>query len=99
MWNIFVDDLAQKNGYSAEEHEKLRGLVRDKWSLERLNGRQIRNAMRTALVVAEERKRSVVGDEEVGVVLKIGREFEGYMKTIGKAQKEGIEGFEEIAHP
>ena len=97
-WNIFVDDLAAKNGFSGEEHDKLRGLVREKWSKQRLNGRQIWNAMSTALVVAEQ-KGCMMGDEEVGMVLRIGREFEGYMSAAGKGPKEGLEGFEEVIRP
>ena len=99
VWDIFVGELAAKKGYTAEKHDELRGLIRSKWSKEQLNGRQIRNAVRTALVVAEEKGRKVVGDEEVGVVLRIGREFEGYMSVMGKGSKEGIEGFEEVWKP
>ena len=98
MWNLFEDDLAAKKSYSAEVHDHLRDLVRDNWSRERLNGRQIRNAMRTALVVAEQ-KGCVLGDDDIGVVLRIGREFDGYLKDIGRAQKEGVEEFEEVARP
>ena len=87
--------------------------MREDWSRERLNGRQIRNSMRTALVVAEQRGRKVVGAEEVGCVLKIGREFEGYLVgshnavngggggRVGKGWKreEQFEGFEEVVRP
>jgi hypothetical protein len=80
--------------------------VRDSWSREELNGRQIRNAVRTALVVAE-RKGCVVGELEFEQVLRIGRDFEGYMGFLrgeggekrrgGRGERlEGLEGFMEV---
>lgn len=94
VWDIFVDDLADKGAISGERRQELQQLVRAKWSKERLNGRQIRNAIRTALVVAE-KKGVMLGAGEVAVVLRIGKEFEGYMGQ-GKGVMGGLEGFEEV---
>jgi len=65
--------LAAKNSITNAHRTVLLELVREKWSKQKLNGRQIRNAVRTALVVAE-RKGKPMGEEEVGVVLRTGRE-------------------------
>ena len=77
-------------------------LVEQNWSKDKLNGRQIRNAVRTALVVAQ-RKGVIVGEGEFETVLKIGREFEGYMSGLvsGKAgvERGALEGFMEIERP
>ena len=97
VWDIFLDDLATKSAIDADKHKQLKGLVREKWSKERLNGRQIRNAMRTALVVAE-KNGTVIGEGEVGIVLRIGREFEGYLGH-NKGVQGGLEGFEEVVEP
>ena len=97
VWNIFIDDLLTRATITPAHHSHLKQLVRTQWSKERLNGRQIRNAMKTALVVAEE-KETVVGADEVGVVLKIGREFEGFLGA-GKGVQAGLEGFEEVVEP
>ena len=97
VWDIFVDDLAAKAAITPERHTLLKQLVRERWSKQRLNGRQIRNAMRTALVLAE-KKGATLGADEIAVVLKIGREFEGYLGQ-GKGVMGGLEGFEEVVEP
>lgn len=53
--------------------------------------------MRTALVLAE-KKGTALGADEIAVVLKIGREFEGYLGQ-GKGVMGGLEGFKEVAEP
>ena len=78
VWAIFLQDLAAKGAISDTRLKTLTRAVDDKWSKEKLNGRQIRNAVRTALVVAE-KKGEMVGEKEFETVLKIGREFEGYV--------------------
>ena len=94
VWDIFVDDLEAKWAITPKRRGELLQLVRARWSKERLNGRQIRNAIRTALVVAE-KKGVMLGPEEVAVVLRIGKEFEGYLGK-GKGVMGGLEGFEEV---
>ena len=99
VWAIFIEDLRAKKTINEKQCESLLGLVNEKWSKERLNGRQIRNAVRTALVVAE-KKGSVVGQREFETVLRISREFEGYMGMLGKGEASvGLEGFQEVEKP
>ena len=100
VWNIFLQDLQSKSAISDTQYELLTKLVKEKWSKERLNGRQIRNAVRTALVMAE-KKGEMVGEREFETVLRIGREFEGYMGSLGKregmgVEKGALEGFMEV---
>ncbi len=78
-------------------------LVKEKWSKDKLNGRQIRNAVRTALVVAQ-KSGVMVGEAEFETVLRISREFEGYMGGLTQTQRGGVErgqleGFMEIEKP
>ncbi len=78
-------------------------LVKEKWSKDKLNGRQIRNAVRTALVVAQ-KSGVMVGEAEFETVLRISSEFEGYMAGLTQTQRGGVErgqleGFMEIEKP
>ena len=110
IWKIFLADLHAKNHLTTPQHTSLLQHVEDSWSKDELNGRQIRNAVRTALVVAE-RKGCVVGEGEFERVLRIGREFEGYMGVLrgegerakgrveGGGRLGGLEGFEEVVGP
>lgn len=94
VWAIFLQDLATKGAITDAQYNTLTAMVTQEWSKEKLNGRQIRNAVRTALVLAE-KKGKMVGKEEFETVLKIGREFEGYMGMLGKGEV-GLEGFQEV---
>ncbi|KAK3174390.1 hypothetical protein OEA41_001635 [Lepraria neglecta] len=100
VWSIFLQDLTTKGAISEARYDVLMQLVHDKWSKEKLNGRQIRNAVRTALVVAEKRG-EMVGEKEFETVLRIGREFEGYMGSLGGkgVEKGALEGFMEVERP
>ncbi|KAL8796093.1 MAG: hypothetical protein Q9195_001425 [Heterodermia aff. obscurata] len=106
VWSIFLDDLASKSLLTTPQHAALTALVQDQWSKEKLNGRQIRNAVRTAMLVAE-KKKEVPSKGHFETVLKIGRDFERYMSALQKAEGEtvaeikgerlaGVEGFEEV---
>ena len=96
VWAIFLQDLARKGAITHTVHDTLMEKVSKKWSKEKLNGRQIRNTVRTALVVAE-KKGAMVGEKEFETVLKIGREFENYMGMLGKGEvNAGLEGFQEV---
>jgi AAA+ superfamily predicted ATPase len=96
VWAIFLQDLAAKGAITDSQHQALTKRVGEKWSKEKLNGRQIRNTVRTALVLAE-KKGAVVGEKDFETVLKIGREFEGYMGMLGKGESNaGLEGFQEV---
>ena len=96
VWTIFLQDLAAKGAITDVHYNALIGKVNKNWSKEKLNGRQIRNTVRTALVVAE-KKGTMVGEKEFATVLKIGREFENYMGILGKGEvNAGLEGFQEV---
>lgn len=96
VWAIFLQDLAAKSVITDAHYNTLMRLVGEVWSKEKLNGRQIRNAVRTALVLAE-KKGEMVGEKDFETVLKIGRDFEGYMGTLGKGEvNAGLEGFQEV---
>ena len=96
VWTIFLQDLATKGAITDVHYQALIEKVNNNWSKEKLNGRQIRNTVRTALVVAE-KKGTMVGEKEFATVLKIGREFENYMGILGKGEvNAGLEGFQEV---
>ena len=96
VWTIFLQDLATKGAITDAHYQALIEKVNNNWSKEKLNGRQIRNTVRTALVVAE-KKGTMVGEKEFATVLKIGREFENYMGILGKGEvNAGLEGFQEV---
>jgi hypothetical protein len=99
VWGIFLQELQEKRAIPVDRYRDLTTLVREKWSKEKLNGRQIRNAVRTALVIAQ-KKGEMVGEKEFETVLRIGREFEGYMGGLGKGVEKGaLEGFMEVERP
>lgn len=81
VWSIFIQDLCNRSLITPAESDALEALVANKWSREPLNGRQIRNSIRTALLVAE-KKQETVGEKHFETVLKIGREFTGYMSAL-----------------
>lgn len=81
VWGIFLEDLARKTALSADQHSALVSLVCNKWSQDPLNGRQIRNAVRTAMLVAE-RKKEAPNEQHFETVLKIGRDFEQYLSAL-----------------
>ena len=106
VWSIFLDDMAYKSVIDTTQLNTLQTLVHDHWSKENLNGRQIRNAVRTAMLVAE-KKREVPGKGHFETVLKIGRDFERYMSALQMAEADalaerkgerlaGVEGFYEV---
>lgn len=108
VWEIFLDDLSSRAIVSPEQRIELQTLVRDKWSQEPLNGRQIRNAVRTAMLVAE-KKRETPSRQHFETVLKIARDFEQYMGALRPdpdlvAERKGerlagYEGFQEVERP
>ena len=106
VWSIFLDDMARKSVVDTTQLTALQTLVRDEWSKENLNGRQIRNAVRTAMLVAE-KKKEVPSKAHFETVLKIGRDFERYMSALQMAEADtlaekkgerlaGVEGFYEV---
>jgi len=101
VWAIFLHDLAHNNVISDPRCAELMRLVKEKWSKDKLNGRQIRNAVRTALVVAQ-KNGDMVGEKDFETVLRISREFEGYIGGLvqrGGVERGALEGFMEIEKP
>ena len=52
-----------------------------------LNGRQIRNTVRTALALAQLERQKVTA-EHLEQVVKIGREYAGYVKRLNRMENE-----------
>ena len=97
VWDIFINGLAAKSTIQPARQELLKQLVRDKWCKQPLNGRQIQNVMRMALVMAEN-KGCLIGEKEVDALLRIGREFEENVPQ-EKGNVGALEGFEEVDRP
>lgn len=83
VWAVFIKDLA----LSDSEKRALLEYVTKNFDGDRLNGRQIRNAVRTSLALAQLRKEKLNSDHLERVV-KIGREFAGYMEDLNKMNAE-----------
>lgn len=109
VWGLFLEDLSRKTALSTDQQSALQSLVRDKWSREPLNGRQIRNAVRTTMLVAD-RKNEAPNERHFETVLKIGRDFEQYLSALQMgdadyvAERKGdrlaaYERFQEVERP
>lgn len=109
MWSIFIHDLARQSRITGAQRDELDLLVANVWSREPLNGRQIRNSVRTAMLVAEKKKQTV-GQEHFETVLRIGKEFSSYMSALQKGEAEEVAeskgdrladlgGFQEVERP
>ncbi|ERF69933.1 hypothetical protein EPUS_05477 [Endocarpon pusillum Z07020] len=83
VWSIFIRemDLSDKDKAALMTH------VTDKFDNDRLNGRQIRNAMRIAIALANVKKEKLTPDH-LDRVIKIGREFSDYMEDLNKMSQE-----------
>ncbi|KAL8678206.1 MAG: hypothetical protein Q9186_005424 [Xanthomendoza sp. 1 TL-2023] len=89
VWTIFLHELAKSQKLTPTQLEDLQTQAVSNWSRQPLNGRQIRNSVRTALLVAE-KKKEVVGEKHFETVLRIGREFENYMSVLRKGDADVI---------
>ncbi|KAL8771618.1 MAG: hypothetical protein Q9209_003062 [Squamulea sp. 1 TL-2023] len=109
VWIIFLHELAKSQKLSADQLADLQSQAVSTWSRQSLNGRQIRNTVRTALLVAEKKKESV-GEKHFETVLRIGRDFENYMNVLRKGEADVIAevkgdrladlgGFQEVDKP
>ncbi|MCJ1264429.1 hypothetical protein MMC22_004300 [Lobaria immixta] len=109
VWSIFIHDLARQSRITGARRDELDRLVGDVWSCEPLNGRQIRNSVRTAMLVAEKKKQTV-GQEHFETVLRIGKEFSSYMSALQEGEAEEVAegkgdrladlgGFQEVERP
>ncbi|KAL8997627.1 MAG: hypothetical protein Q9169_003175 [Polycauliona sp. 2 TL-2023] len=109
VWTIFLQELTKSQKLSPSQLADLRSQAASTWSRQALNGRQIRNSVRTALLVAQ-RKKETVAEKHFDTVLRIGREFESYMNVLRKGDADVIAevkgdrladlgGFQEIDKP
>lgn len=109
VWTIFLEELAKSQQLAPVQIRELQSQATAVWSRDSLNGRQIRNSVRTALLVAE-KKGEVVGRKHFETVLRIGREFEDYMNVLRKGEADVVAevkgdrladlgGFQEVERP
>ena len=70
-----------------EKDALLKHVTDKKFGNDRLNGRQIRNCVRTALTLAQVKDETVNADH-LDQVLKIGREYMDYVKDLNKMDGE-----------
>lgn len=83
VWTVFIKELDN----SDEEKRALLQHVTEQYDNDKLNGRQIRNSVRTALALAQLKKESLTSDH-LDRVVKIGREYSGYMEDLNKMNAE-----------
>lgn len=95
VWKLFLEELAKSQHLSDDQLDELQKQVIQTWSHQSLNGRQIRNSVRTALMVAE-KKKEVVGKKHFETVLRIGKEFENYMYVLKKGETDGMADLSEF---
>ncbi|KAL2872886.1 hypothetical protein SGCOL_011975, partial [Colletotrichum sp. CLE4] len=95
VWKIFIQDLGRKRRdgspalLSREECKALGSEVTKSWASQPLNGRQIRNCVRSALALAEDK--GIKPDaSHFNKVLKLGNAFTQYMTNLQKAEAEEI---------
>lgn len=84
VWAIFIremDRLSDKDKAALMTH------VTENFDNDRLNGRQIRNAMRTAIALANVKKEKL-NSSHLDRVIGIGREFSSYMEDLNKMSQE-----------
>lgn len=91
VWTIFLNDLEQKRRDGSDplltvvECEALRREVLRSWSGELLNGRQIRNCVRSALALAQD-KGEKVSAKHFKIVIELGNTFTNYMNRLQKLE-------------
>lgn len=83
IWSLFIKDL----DVTDNEKRNLLSYVTEKFENDRLNGRQIRNTVRTALAMAQ-LKNEHVNTEHLEQVVKIGREYTAYMEELKKLNED-----------
>ncbi|KAJ4865506.1 ATPase family associated with various cellular activities (AAA) domain-containing protein [Trichoderma breve] len=94
VWKIFIQDLGRKRGDGSAilTHDECRELGRevvDSWAAQPLNGRQIRNCVRSALALAED-KGAKPNASHFNTVIKLGNAFTQYMKHLRKVEEDEI---------
>ncbi|KAL8720922.1 MAG: hypothetical protein Q9181_007817 [Wetmoreana brouardii] len=91
VWMLFLEELAKSQRLSSGQLDELQDQVIQTWSRQSLNGRQIRNSVRTALLVAE-KKKEIVSRKHFETVLRIGKEFENFMFVLKKGEADELSG-------
>jgi hypothetical protein len=87
VWKIFIKDL---NGRHKDSRKDLLRYVNEKLSKSALNGRQIRNCVRTAIALAD-KEGEAISTRHLDEVVKLGEEFAEYMKQLQKMDQEEIQ--------
>ncbi|KAK4204696.1 P-loop containing nucleoside triphosphate hydrolase protein [Triangularia verruculosa] len=95
VWSIFIKDLGRKRSdgsppiLTKDECRELGREVIASWAREPLNGRQIRNCVRSALALAEDKGvKPNVG--HFNTVIRLGNAFTTYMKRLQKVESDEI---------
>ena len=83
VWTIFIRDLEISD---AEKREML-SYVTENFAEDKLNGRQIRNTVRTALALAQLNHQNL-NTEHLQSVMKIGREYQTYLARLNNMNQE-----------
>ncbi|KAK4064191.1 uncharacterized protein Triagg1_9170 [Trichoderma aggressivum f. europaeum] len=94
VWKILIQDLGRKrsDGSAILTHDECRELGRevvDSWAAQPLNGRQIRNCVRSALALAED-KGVKPNASHFNTVIRLGNAFTQYMKHLRKVEEDEI---------
>ncbi|KAL9632751.1 MAG: hypothetical protein Q9164_005124 [Protoblastenia rupestris] len=84
LWYLFIKDLKH---LSKDHRRGLAREARDNWAHKDFNGRQIRNAVKTALILARQDGVEVQASH-FQTVLDIGSRFAGYMQRLKKMDRE-----------
>lgn len=103
IWHNHIQDLDDEGTINESQSREFCVLAEQKWSKDDINGHQIKKVVKTAKLIAEKKDR-MLGHKEIETMLKMEREFEeraGYLdeKMEKEADKENLEGFEQVEKP
>ncbi len=109
IWQNLIQDLLDEGAINASQSTDLCTLALEKWSLDDINGHQIKKAVRTARILAETKGR-MLGSGQIETMLKMEREFQERIGNLDKEKekekkagikkdKEELEGFEQVEKP
>lgn len=85
VWAVFIKEM----DLSDKEKRTLLEYVTDHFDADKLNGRQIRNSVRTALALAQLRKERL-NAEHLERVVKVAREYSTYMEGLNKMNPDDL---------
>ncbi|KAI0145610.1 hypothetical protein GGR57DRAFT_506803 [Xylariaceae sp. FL1272] len=95
VWKIFLTDLGRRRRdgspplLSIEECKTLGRQVLDSWAREPMNGRQIRNCVRSALALAQD-KGEIISATHINTVIRLGKTFNTYLNKLQKMDLEEV---------